>query len=210
MQELELKNNLIMILEKDIEKILSKLDKLSEEEFITEYEKITSEQIDVFGFFVDTAKQFNLKKDSKNATAELLFNIFSLYKNKYPENYPIILAETIIDVIKEKEDTEAELHKLLDIDQEAEESYAIISEIYNNVNEAVINSKIENLTEQEKIVFDYIVKRNSEITQKALIEYVINYIETDELIEDFDRPIVNMIIETTVQAFKKQMKETNK
>ncbi len=209
MQELELKNNLIMILEKDIEKILSKLDKLSEEEFITEYEKITSEQIDVFGFFVDTAKQFNLKKDSKNATAELLFNIFSLYKNKYPENYPIILAETIIDVIKEKEDTETELHKLLDIDQEAEESYAIISEIYNNVNEAVINSKIENLTEQEKIVFDYIVKRNSEITQKALIEYVINYIETDELIEDFDRPIVNMIIETTVQAFKKQMKETN-
>ncbi len=209
MQELELKNNLIMILEKDIEKILSKLDKLSEEEFITEYEKITSEQIDVFGFFVDTAKQFNLKKDSKNATAELLFNIFSLYKNKYPENYPIILAETIIDVIKEKEDTETELHKLLDIDQEAEESYAITSEIYNNVNEAVINSKIENLTEQEKIVFDYIVKRNSEITQKALIEYVINYIETDELIEDFDRPIVNMIIETTVQAFKKQMKETN-
>ena len=196
-----------MITEKEIEKTIERINKISEDSFVEDYQNIIQEQEELFKFVVQSAEQFTMEDDAKNAIIELLYNNLSIYKDKFADKYPIVLQETIIEVITQRNADEQRHAEILGVDIDDEKAGAAIEEMYQGINKAIGDGKADKLEGQLKELHDFIVEQNNKIKQKYLFGYNTYFIGKDELISDKDKPTANMIIETVVDALEKQMEQ---
>jgi len=196
-----------MISEKEIEKTIERINKISEDKFVEDYQAIIQKQEELFKFVVQSSEQFNMEDDAKNALIELMYNNLSIYKDKYADEYPIVEQQTIIDLISHRNTDEQRHAEILGVDIDDENAGVNIEEKYQSINKAIENNEVDKLEGQLKQLHDFIVEQNNKIKQKYLFGYNTYFIRKDELINDKDKPTANMIIETVVNAIEKQMEQ---
>lgn len=196
-----------MILEKEIEASIVKINKIPEDKFVEDYQAIIKEQEELFKFVVQSTEQFNMEEDAKNAVIELMYNNLNIYKDKYADKYPTVIQQTIIDVISQRNIDEQRHAGLLGVDIEDKNAGAAIEEMYQNINKAIASGEADKLDGQLKKLYDFMLEQNNKIKQKHLFEYNTYFIDKDELIEVKDKPTANMIVETIVESLEKQMQQ---
>lgn len=194
-----------MITDQEVEKTLKRVNELSEEVFIEDYKKVIMDQEELFKFAVQSSEQFQLDKDSENAMTELLFNIFSIYKDKYEKNYTTVKEKTIMAVLNSRNEADAKQAEILGIDIENDSVNEDAEKVFAEVNDAVRAKTTDTLTGKAKEFFEYAQEQNNRLKQKNLTDYITYYIGNDELIKEKDRAMVNMITDTVVESLEKHM-----
>jgi len=194
-----------MITEQEIEKTLTRVNELAEDVFIDDYKKVIIEQEELFKFTVQSAEQFQLDKDSENAMTELLYNIFSIYKDKYGKDYVSVSEKTVMKVLNSRNEADAKQAEILGIDMNDDSVNEEAEKIFSDVNDAVKTKTTDKLTGKAKDFFEYAQEQNNRFKQKDLTEYIAYYIGNDELIKEENRAMINMIIDNVVESLETQM-----
>lgn len=197
-----------MIKDTEIEKTLDRLNELPEDTFIDDYKKLLEAQMDLFGFFVETSNQFQLTEECKNSATELIYNVLSVYKDAFKERYPIVKEETIMSVLKERNELEKEQAVILGVDVEDENAGEKAQFMLEKVNEAILNKETGKLEGNLKRLFEFIQAQNEMINEKHLMDYIVYYIDNDELIVEEDKPMIGMIMETFLLSLDKELKNS--
>ncbi len=185
-----------MFKEKEIVDAYRKVQDLPKEELDIQFKELLQKQSVALSFIVANVEQYKLEEDTKNAAAEMLFHIFNLYKIKKVDS--TLTEESIAKALN-----------LMDVAAKSIENEigGLSKEDVTILNKAIESGKSDKLTGKPKVILDAILNKKKEVKQPILLEFLSNYIFTDQLIIEKDKSFVFSIAETIVEAIEIQNKQ---
>jgi len=190
-----------VITEEEIDNSLIKISKMTDENFSKDFQEKIEKQKGILNFINDHVNDNSLSEQSANAVIELIYNIISIYNDKYNK---ITLAPNIDELIKQIEIKHNKIDELLNILKEID-NLNTLEETNDRLNE--ILDKIQQGINLEKKYDTFINKYFNSFKNKQhyLFEYLIYSISNDELIDEEYKATCFNICEIFINAIENKL-----
>ena len=189
------------ITEEEIDATITRIGKLTEEEFIKSYTNELQQQQNLFEFLMDSAQHFEMQEDSVNSMMELCYDILTIYKDKY-KKAATVQSDTIMAILQERQEIEEKRAAILGVDLADADAQEKLDHIYAQLKEAMAKDAKAAEKGVYKELFEF------EKNQKEGPAYVLNFcayfIENDKLSANEDKASISSLIEVVVMALEKE------
>jgi len=183
-----------MFTEKDIEKAFGQPNVISNDDLALAFEKMIKKQRVAISFIIANIEQYKLEENTKHATVELLYYIFSLYKNKGFDDE--LIEESIASAMKKMDSTASDIEKKIG---------GLSKTDVEVLNKAIESGKSDKLSGKPKAILEAILNKKKDVSQPLLLEFISINITNDELIIEKDKSYVFSIAETIIEAIEVQI-----
>ncbi len=188
------------ITEQDIEKTLARLHKLSDEEFVTDYQDFLKTEQGLVSFAIEFLEG-QINEESIDASLEHLYNVGKIYQDKYQKAYKSPTVEDVSSIIERMNNIEKKQGEILGYNIEDEEGFDLMTKDIQAFEKMIENNeKLEGKFEKLSNFLSELIHQRKQV---ALMDYMLYTIDHDELIKDEDKNTIFIFIDMVIQALDK-------